>query len=49
MLWVNSHGRSLAVGSPFGGCKQSGFGKNFGFAAFEKYFKGKSIWMQLRP
>lgn len=49
MIWVNTYGRSLDVGSPFGGYKQSGFGKDFGVAAFEKYFKGKSVWIQLRP
>jgi aldehyde dehydrogenase (NAD+) len=48
MIWVNTYGRSLDVGSPFGGYKQSGFGKDFGVAAFDKYFKGKSVWVQLR-
>lgn len=48
MIWVNTYGRSLDVGSPFGGYKQSGFGKDFGVAAFEKYFKSKSVWVQLR-
>jgi aldehyde dehydrogenase (NAD+) len=48
MIWVNTYGRSLDIGSPFGGYKQSGFGKDFGVAAFEKYLKTKSVWIQLR-
>lgn len=48
MIWVNTYGRSLDVGSPFGGYKQSGFGKDFGAVALEKYLKGKSVWIQLR-
>jgi aldehyde dehydrogenase (NAD+) len=48
MIWVNTYGRSLDVGSPFGGYKQSGFGKDFGAVALEKYLKSKSVWIQLR-
>lgn len=47
MIWINTYGRSLDIGSPFGGYKQSGFGKDFGVTAFEKYFKSKSVWVQL--
>ncbi|MGE0658919.1 MAG: aldehyde dehydrogenase family protein [Reyranellaceae bacterium] len=46
MIWVNTYGRSLDIGSPFGGYKQSGFGKDFGVAALDKYLKGKSVWIQ---
>lgn len=49
MIWVNWHGRTLDVALPFGGFKQSGFGKDFGAAAFEKYRRGKSVWIQTRP
>ncbi|MGE0151552.1 MAG: aldehyde dehydrogenase [Reyranellaceae bacterium] len=48
MIWVNTYGRSLDIGSPFGGYKKSGFGKDFGAVALEKYLKGKSVWIQLR-
>jgi aldehyde dehydrogenase (NAD+) len=47
MVWVNSYGRTLDIGLPFGGYKQSGFGKDFGVAAYKKYLKSKSIWIQM--
>jgi len=47
MVWVNCYGRSMDIASPFGGHKQSGFGKDFGVAGFEKYFNKKSVWVQL--
>jgi aldehyde dehydrogenase (NAD+) len=46
-VWVNAYGRGDDVVSPFGGFKQSGFGKDFGVAAFEKYRRTKNVWMRL--
>ncbi len=44
-VWVNTYNR-YASGSPFGGYKQSGFGRDLGWAsAIEKYTQVKSVWM----
>jgi aldehyde dehydrogenase (NAD+) len=42
-VWINSYGRGSDLASPFGGYKQSGFGKDFGIAGYEKYLRSKSI------
>src|SRR5262249_55062054 len=42
-VWINSYGRGTDIASPFGGYKQSGFGKDFGIAGYEKYLRSKSI------
>jgi aldehyde dehydrogenase (NAD+) len=42
-VWINSYGRGADIASPFGGYKQSGFGKDFGVAGYEKYLRSKSI------
>lgn len=42
-IWINSYGRGADLSSPFGGYKQSGFGKDFGIAGYEKYLRSKSI------
>jgi aldehyde dehydrogenase (NAD+) len=47
MVWVNSYGRGLDIALPFGGFRQSGFGKDFGVAAFRKYHRSKSVWIQI--
>jgi aldehyde dehydrogenase (NAD+) len=46
-IWVNAYGRGDDVISPFGGFKQSGFGKDFGVAAFDKYRRTKNVWVRL--
>jgi len=46
-IWINGHGRGSDLSSPFGGFKQSGFGKDFGIAGFEKYMRSKSININL--
>jgi acyl-CoA reductase-like NAD-dependent aldehyde dehydrogenase len=46
-IWVNTYNRYDAA-SPFGGYKQSGFGRDLGFqAAVEKYTQTKSVWVAL--
>lgn len=42
-VWINSYGRGADIASPFGGYKQSGFGKDFGVAGYEKYLHSKAI------
>jgi aldehyde dehydrogenase (NAD+) len=46
-VWINTYNRYDAA-SPFGGYKQSGFGRDLGFeAALEKYTQTKSVWVAL--
>ncbi len=47
-VWVNTWGRKSAdMTSPFGGFKQSGFGREAGRAGFERFLRSKSIWIDL--
>jgi acyl-CoA reductase-like NAD-dependent aldehyde dehydrogenase len=41
-VWVNGHGATIAE-MPFGGVKESGFGKDLGLAAMEQYTDVKHI------
>ena len=44
-VWINTYNQ-YASASPFGGFKQSGFGRDLGFqAALEKYTELKSVWV----
>ena len=46
-VWVNTYNQ-YAPGSPFGGYKESGFGRDLGFqSALEKYTQLKSVWVAL--
>jgi len=46
-VWINTYNRYDSA-SPFGGYKQSGFGRDLGFgAALEKYTQVKSVWVAL--
>ena len=45
-VWVNTYNRYDAA-SPFGGYKQSGFGRDLGMHALEQYTQVKSIWIDL--
>ena len=44
MLSVNSNG-SVRVATPFGGFKQSGFGRELGMHALEGYSEVKSVFV----
>ncbi len=46
-VWVNTWGRKPDFTAPFGGWKQSGFGKEAGKAGYEKYLRQKTIWFDL--
>lgn len=48
-LWVNCYGRGADMTAPFGGYKQSGNGKDLGRNGFDKYFRTKSVWIQIAP
>ena len=45
-VWVNTH-NLLDANLPFGGYKQSGFGRDLGRAAVESYTEQKSVCMSI--
>jgi acyl-CoA reductase-like NAD-dependent aldehyde dehydrogenase len=45
-VWVNSY-NAFDSGSPFGGYKQSGFGRDLGSYALDQYTNVKSVWIAL--
>ena len=45
-IWVNCHGM-VDANLPFGGYKQSGFGREHGRAAMDMYTETKSVWMSI--
>jgi aldehyde dehydrogenase (NAD+) len=45
-VWINTYGNFDAA-SPFGGYKQSGFGRELGMHALEQYTQTKSVWVAL--
>jgi acyl-CoA reductase-like NAD-dependent aldehyde dehydrogenase len=45
-VWINTYGM-FDVGVPFGGRKDSGFGRELGKEALEPYLQSKSIWLDL--
>jgi acyl-CoA reductase-like NAD-dependent aldehyde dehydrogenase len=45
-VWINTYNRFDAA-APYGGTKQSGYGRENGFAAIEEYTQRKTIWVAL--
>jgi aldehyde dehydrogenase (NAD+) len=45
-VWINTYNMYDAA-SPFGGFKQSGFGRDLGVHALEGYMQVKSVWVDL--
>jgi acyl-CoA reductase-like NAD-dependent aldehyde dehydrogenase len=45
-VWINTYNMYDAA-SPFGGYKQSGFGRDLGEQALEGYTQVKSVWVDL--
>src|SRR4051812_9122040 len=45
-VWINTYGDGDAS-FPFGGYKQSGFGRDLGAAALEHYTETKAVWVKL--
>ena len=46
-VWVNTYD-AVDISTPFGGYKQSGFGRDRSLHAFEKYTQLKTTWINLR-
>ena len=44
MVWINCYKR-VNPGSPFGGVRGSGYGREMGFEAMNEYTHAKSIWI----
>lgn len=45
-IWINTYG-PMDAALPFGGYKQSGYGRELGAAAIEHYTEVKTVWLQL--
>jgi aldehyde dehydrogenase (NAD+) len=45
-VWVNTYAE-LSLNAPFGGYKQSGFGRDYGMAGLSKYMNTKTIHIRL--
>jgi aldehyde dehydrogenase (NAD+) len=45
-VWINTYG-PMDAAIPFGGYKQSGFGRELGSHAIEHYTEVKSVWLQM--
>lgn len=46
VVWINTY-NEFDTATPFGGVKQSGFGRDLGLAALEQYTHVKSVWVAL--
>ena len=45
-VWINSY-RAISYASPFGGYKQSGYGREMGLEAIREFTQVKSVWVDL--
>jgi aldehyde dehydrogenase (NAD+) len=45
-VWINTY-RAITFNSPFGGYKESGFGRSNGAEAIDGYLQTKSVWVEL--
>jgi aldehyde dehydrogenase (NAD+) len=46
MVWINSYKR-VNPGSPFGGIRNSGYGREMGFEAMQEYTDARSVWVNV--
>ena len=46
-VWINTY-NMYDPAAPFGGCKQSGFGRELGMHALESYTQVKDVWVNLK-
>ena len=45
-VWINTY-RAISYASPFGGYKQSGYGRELGWEAIREFTQVKSVWVDL--
>lgn len=45
MLWIKGY-KMINVVSPFGGYRQSGYGRSSGFDVLHEYTQVKSVWVE---
>jgi aldehyde dehydrogenase (NAD+) len=45
-VWINTYG-ALNIAAPFGGFKQSGFGREMGSEVFQNFTETKTVWVNL--
>jgi aldehyde dehydrogenase (NAD+) len=45
-VWTNCY-RAITFNSPFGGYKESGYGRANGAEAIDEYLQTKSVWVEL--
>ena len=45
-VWINTY-RAVSYASPFGGYKQSGYGREMGMEAIREFTQLKSVWVEL--
>jgi acyl-CoA reductase-like NAD-dependent aldehyde dehydrogenase len=45
-VWVNTY-RRMHWALPFGGTKDSGYGRDSGLESLAGYMKGKAVWIDL--
>ena len=46
-VWINTY-NIYSPAAPFGGFKESGFGRELGAAALDMYLENKTVWVSLR-
>ena len=46
MVWLNTY-RNVSPMAPFGGTKQSGYGRDNGAEAINEFLETKAVWVEL--
>lgn len=45
-VWINTY-RNVSYMAPFGGFKQSGYGRDNGLEALDGFLQTKTVWVEL--